>query len=185
MRKKNGEGSGAAQQRVVLGSFIWLPVSLRKDGQLERKMAHWVNVSLEIEEGIEVELPEAGENVQEMGGRHVTGGDRRQTELFGSYGGQEPQEAGTLPKEAPEKEEEGCVSEDDRQSHGSLTSQSTLKTQSWGSGTAPLPSQQRTTGSIPLSSRSHLISPPRQLEPRGTSRRYRTSKAPPTDSDES
>jgi len=109
-----GKGGGAAKQRVILGSFCWVPVSLRDGGHPVDKKGIWTTLYLEVESVV----PQASEAIQEMGRRNAPGCDRRPTqlrlyqeELQG--GAQGPQEAGTLPKEAPEEEEEGGLAWED------------------------------------------------------------------------
>jgi len=99
-----GKGGGAAKQRVILGSFCWVPVSLRDGGHPVDKKGIWTTLYLEVESVV----PQASEAIQEMGRRNAPGCDRRPTqlrlyqeELQG--GAQGPQEAGTLPRKRRKK----------------------------------------------------------------------------------
>jgi len=43
------KGGGAAKQRVILGSFCWVPVSLRDGGHPVDKKGIWTTLYLEVE----------------------------------------------------------------------------------------------------------------------------------------
>jgi len=72
-----GKGGGAAKQRVILGSFCWVPVSLRDGGNPVDKKGIWTTLYLEVESVV----PQASEAIQEMGRRNAPGCDRRPAQL--------------------------------------------------------------------------------------------------------
>jgi len=63
-----GKGGGAAKQRVILGSFCWVPVSLRDGGHPVDKKGIWTTLYLEVESVV----PQASEAIQEMGRRQCS-----------------------------------------------------------------------------------------------------------------
>jgi len=77
MRRKEEEGTGAAKQRVILGSFLWCPVSQRLDGGTNLG-ARWCHIIVEVED----ELPHDAQAVQSVGKSNGGRSKGRQTSIY-------------------------------------------------------------------------------------------------------
>jgi len=91
------KGGCAAKQRVILGSFCWVPVSLRDGGHPVDKKGIWTTLYLEVESVV----PQASEAIQEMGRRNAPGCDRRPASTASKGGA--PKRPGRFPRKRRKK----------------------------------------------------------------------------------
>lgn len=191
MRREREEGTGAAKQRVLLGSFLWVPVSQRLDGTQAYK-PHWVHITLDIEP--EDELSHEATPVQKVGEGHGGRSNSRQTELWGGTPCQKPSPQTSSPEAPPEAEgsnEERRMTwlfgeSADQASHGSPSTSKSRRKRSASSPEATT-SQQHPTPSTQSSTPSRLTTQQKQSaqQLQRSYKRWRTSKSPAIDSVES